>query len=143
MPDSELEAAVTMAKRYQMQQARQPQAQPEAHQAANHRQPRESMQHAQALTERITITNPQGLHMRPATLLAVTAQKFASDIWLIASGQRINGKSLWDLISLGAVHGTELIVEVVGTDAPLALAAVLHVLSTQSLDEDESLIAPG
>jgi phosphotransferase system HPr (HPr) family protein len=98
---------------------------------------------AQPLIERVTIANPQGLHLRPATILAITAQKFVSDIWLIASGQRINGKSLWELISLGAACGTELIVEVVGSDAPLALAAVVDILSTASPEEDMDSLSPG
>ena len=72
-------------------------------------------------TTKVTIENPQGLHMRPAYLFAETASKFESQIELVKDDIRINGKSVLDILTLGAAQGTEILVEAVGDDAHAAI----------------------
>lgn len=69
----------------------------------------------------VTISNPQGLHMRPAYLFAETAAKFESKIELVKEEIRIDGKSILDILTLGATQGTEVSVEATGADAQEAI----------------------
>jgi phosphocarrier protein HPr len=53
----------------------------------------------------IKVTNPSGLHMRPATELNKLASTLKSDITLIAGAKRVNPKSLLLLLSAGITCG--------------------------------------
>jgi phosphotransferase system HPr (HPr) family protein len=75
-------------------------------------------------TRIVLINNPEGLHARPAELLARTALKFQSHVELVNGSLRADAKSILHLISLGAPQGTQLIVEAVGDDAQQAVDAI-------------------
>lgn len=70
------------------------------------------------------VTNPAGLHARPADLLSQLARRFQARVEIIKDGERVDAKSIIHLLMLGAVEGTELTVEAHGIDAPAAVAAV-------------------
>jgi phosphotransferase system HPr (HPr) family protein len=89
----------------------------------------------QILQRLVVITNPQGFHMRPATAFAQLAGKFESVVTVCKGDQRINGKSPLELMFLGAEQGTELILEVSGSDAPAALEALAVLLAAASIDD--------
>lgn len=76
----------------------------------------------------VTISNPQGLHMRPAYLFAETAAKFESKIELVKEDIRIDGKSVLSILTLGATQGTEVSVEATGADASDAIATLEELL---------------
>lgn len=77
----------------------------------------------------ITISNPQGLHMRPITAFVEAAGKFQSDVYICkGSADRVNGKSAFSLLGLAAEQGTVLTVEVDGPDAQAALEALVEIL---------------
>jgi len=59
--------------------------------------------------------------MRPAYMFAETASKFACEIELIKDDVRINGKSVLDILTLGAAQGTEILLQAVGEDAMAAI----------------------
>jgi len=77
----------------------------------------------------VVIVNPQGLHMRPASAFAAMAQSFASNVSVWKGDHCVNGKSVIDLLMLAAEPGTELVVEVHGSDAQSALPALMEVLA--------------
>lgn len=54
-----------------------------------------------------------------------TAQRFASDIYLVKGEQRCNAKSIIDVIMLAAEHGTRLTVEANGDDAGEAVKSLV------------------
>ena len=89
----------------------------------------------QTLQRTVTITNPQGFHMRPATAFAQLAGKFECTVTVCKGDQRINGKSPLELMFLGAEQGTELILEVSGSDGPAALEALAELLAAPSVDD--------
>ena len=72
----------------------------------------------------LRVTNPQGLHARPAAELVKLANLFQSRIALIKQGQRVDAKSIIDLMTLAATPGTELVLEVRGSDAQAAADAI-------------------
>ena len=82
-------------------------------------------------TRTVIINNPQGLHARPAELFAKVAMQFDADIEVIKEDQRVDAKSILNILTLAVVSGTELVLEAVGHDAEAALEAL-----TQLVDDD-------
>ncbi len=70
------------------------------------------------------MSNPQGLHARPAELFVKTASQYQAKIEVIKDGQRVDGKSILSILTLAAVQGTELSLEATGPDAQQALTAL-------------------
>jgi phosphocarrier protein len=94
----------------------------------------------QFLQRTVTITNPQGLHMRPITAFVEIAGKYKSEVYLSkGDGQRINGKSPLALLGLAAENGTELILEVAGPDQEAALNALITFLTNFRTEEESEL----
>ena len=62
------------------------------------------------------LEDQNGMHARPAGMLATFAKHFESDIAVEANGKRADGKRLLSLMSLGAVCGTELCFTINGKD---------------------------
>ncbi|MBU3142061.1 HPr family phosphocarrier protein [Clostridium sp. CF012] len=79
------------------------------------------------------VSNPKGLHARPATLLVRKAASFKSDIGLEYMGKKANIKSLIGILSLGV--GPNNLVNVIanGADEKLALEEIINLIS--SLEE--------
>lgn len=72
----------------------------------------------------IEITDPLGLHFRPAGAFVRTAQQFRAAIRVVRDGRAVDGKSILDLMTLAAEFGTRLELEACGPDAEEALAAL-------------------
>ena len=92
---------------------------------------RESAIHASAavpcgetVSREVVVANSQGLHARPADMLAREARRWQSRIELVADSQRVDGKSILDVLTLAAEAGTRLVVEATGPDAREALEAI-------------------
>ena len=81
------------------------------------------------LRHRFVLTNRQGLHMRPCGALAAAAGRFQSKVTVSRPGREVDGKSILDLMTLGAPQGTEMTVEVEGPDAKDALDALQGVIA--------------
>jgi len=83
----------------------------------------------------VVVSNPLGIHARPATLLVQSAARFDADIFLSKGDiQRINGKSIMGVMMLAAEQGAEILVEVEGADAEAALEAVAELLTSSFED---------
>ena len=68
------------------------------------------------LTRKITITNPTGLHMRPAGVFAKTVLPFRSDVMLGIRGSEYNGKSMLNVLSACVKCGDEIELSINGED---------------------------
>lgn len=84
----------------------------------------------------VVLTNPTGLHARPANLFVQCALKYQAKIEIVKDSQRVDGKSILDLLMLGAQVGTELRIEATGSDAEAALDALADLVA-QKFFEDE------
>ena len=71
-----------------------------------------------------TITDPQGIHARPAGQLIQEANRFASAITLDKDGKTADAKRIFAVMSLGAKQGETLKVTVEGADEEAAAAAI-------------------
>ena len=93
----------------------------------------------------VRITNTQGLHMRPMQAFVTLASGFQSTVFVSKEkDQRVDGKSPWGLLSLGAEQGTELTLEVCGPDQKEALEALVAFLNRlPEEDEPQQTNGPG
>jgi phosphotransferase system HPr (HPr) family protein len=78
----------------------------------------------ETVSREVVVANSQGLHARPADMLAREARKWRSRIELVAEAQRVDGKSILEVLTLAAEAGTRLVVEATGPDAREALEAI-------------------
>ena len=88
------------------------------------------------LTEQITIINKLGLHARAAAKLVSTASAFSSRIRLGRDGNMVDGKSIMSVMMLAASQGTELTLEIDGSDETAALQGITDLINRR-FDEDE------
>ena len=84
----------------------------------------------ETVTGKVVITDPAGLHARPAVKLTKLAKSFASDIDIRAGedGGWINAKSPSAVMKLKARHGTTLHVRATGTDAQGGVDALVDLV---------------
>jgi phosphocarrier protein len=82
----------------------------------------------------VTVANPNGLHMRPATLFAQAARHFRSVVTVWNGDRRADGKSSLDLILLVALPGAELVLEVDGDDSADAIGPLADLLGSPGED---------
>ena len=67
-----------------------------------------------------TITDPNGIHARPAGTLVKEAGKYESDILIHFSGKEANAKKLFSVMGLGIKCSDKVIVTLSGTDENIA-----------------------
>jgi phosphoenolpyruvate-protein phosphotransferase len=83
----------------------------------------------------IAVGLPQGLHARPAALLARRAKGVAASVTLRAHGRATDARSVVGIMALGVRHGDELLIQAEGEGAQQAVAQMLDALEeAQRLD---------
>jgi phosphocarrier protein HPr len=79
----------------------------------------------------ITITDPVGLHARPAAIVVQTAGKYKARISLEHGDKRADARSIIQLLGLGVRQGSSVNIVAEGADASQALEAILLAISGQ------------
>jgi phosphotransferase system HPr (HPr) family protein len=76
-----------------------------------------------------TITDPDGIHARPAGLFVHEMQKHTSIITMSRGEQTIDGKKLFALMKMRVKQGETLVVKADGPDEEQAIEAVKSFLT--------------
>ncbi len=71
-----------------------------------------------------TVTDPLGLHARPASLLVKEAKKFESEITMIKGARKGDLKKIFTIMALGVKQGESVTVQVEGSDEEAAATMV-------------------
>lgn len=80
------------------------------------------------VTQRITIKNPTGLHLRPAGLFCKTAVQFKSKITFQHKDTTANAKSVLSVLGACIKAGDEIEIICEGEDEEKALVAMLEII---------------
>jgi phosphotransferase system HPr (HPr) family protein len=88
------------------------------------------------ISEQTRIINRLGLHARAAACFVKLAASFDSDIFLVYGEQSVNGKSIMGIMMLAASQGTDILIEVTGTDEIEAAEALVNLINNR-FGEDE------
>jgi len=83
------------------------------------------------LEQEFIVANKLGIHARVAAQIVKVANQFESEIWISKSGNRVNGKSILDLLTLVCPHGSKVLIHACGPDAPDALSALEALFQTK------------
>ncbi|GHV84731.1 phosphocarrier protein HPr [Spirochaetia bacterium] len=83
----------------------------------------------------VKVINRAGVHARPSALLVQAAKDFECDIFLERDNDRINGKSIMGIITLGAAYGSEILIIADGKDEEKAVEALAHLFETKFEEE--------
>lgn len=84
---------------------------------------------------KLKILHPEGLHARPASKFVDTAQEFQSEITVSFSGERVNAKSILNVLSLGVEQGDEISIRAEGSDSEAAIGALTELIESDFGDE--------
>ena len=89
------------------------------------------------LRETVVVSNPQGLHARPADMFVKLASRFESMVKVVKGNERVDGKSILAILTLGAERGTEIAIEATGPDATDALQALVDLVKDGFVEDQE------
>lgn len=77
-------------------------------------------------TQQVVVVNPNGMHARPASMFVKLAAQFESQIAVTKHAQRVDGKSILDILTLAADTGCHLTIEARGRDAAEAVETLVR-----------------
>ena len=77
-----------------------------------------------------TITDPEGIHARPAGELVKKSNEFKSNITVTKDGRTVDAKRIFGVMSLKAKQGEEIIINAEGEDEQKAIEAISDFLGS-------------
>ena len=83
----------------------------------------------------VMVINRAGVHARPAAKLVQLANQFTSDVTIECNGDRVNGKSIMGIITLGAGYRTMLTIITEGGDEAAASDALAGLVEGKFEDD--------
>jgi phosphotransferase system HPr (HPr) family protein len=84
----------------------------------------------------VTVANPDGLHIRAASLVAKLTGEGPAKVELVKGSQRVDATNVLQILSLCALEGDQLLLEATGQDADAALDALAELFESK-FDEDK------
>lgn len=82
------------------------------------------------VSKKLTLTNAQGFHMRPASVFSTAMGKYACEITIKFNGNDYNGKSLLNIIAACIKCGSEIEIVCDGVDENEALAEAVKLIES-------------
>ena len=83
------------------------------------------------ISRKITIRNPEGLHMRPAAVFAEEMGKYECEITIISDNDEVNAKSILSIMTAHIKCGTEIDLKCNGTDETEAMDRAVSLISSE------------
>ena len=71
-----------------------------------------------------TITDPEGIHARPAGVLVKEAAKFTSKVTIAKDEKEVDAKRILGVMGLGVKCGQEIVLKTEGEDEDAAIEAL-------------------
>jgi len=85
------------------------------------------------ISKEIILKNEEGLHARPATEIAKTANQYRCNVKFDVQGKEYNAKSVLNIMSAGIKNNTEIKIICDGEDEEKALTQILETFKNNSL----------
>ena len=82
------------------------------------------------VSQKITVTNEQGMHMRPASVFSQAMTPFASSVKIVFNDKTFDAKSVMMLMSACIKCGAEIEVQCDGADEQEALAKAIELIES-------------
>ena len=81
------------------------------------------------ITKDIVVKNAQGLHARPAAMFVQIASRYNSEVTIQKDGEKVNGKSIMGILTLGVQPGVTLTLDIDGEDADKVIVELEELLT--------------
>ena len=85
------------------------------------------------IKKEVIIKNSQGLHARPAAMFVQIAAKYNAHVNIQKGDEKVNGKSIMGILTLGAQHNSKVILEADGDDAEAMLNDLEKLLTSEAV----------
>ena len=82
------------------------------------------------VSQKVTVTNPSGIHARPASNLCKVAGSCRCDDFLVVGDKKVQAKSVLNLMAAAIKTGTEVVVECDGEGEEEALKKVVEAIES-------------
>ena len=82
------------------------------------------------VTEKVTVVNKAGFHMRPASLFVQAMAKYKSDITILYNGKNVDGKSIMSVMAACMKQGAELEIRCSGEDEEAMLREAVGLVNS-------------
>jgi phosphocarrier protein len=89
------------------------------------------------VSDKVRITNKLGLHARPAMMFVQAAARYRATITVVRvdDSQRVDGKSIMEMMMLAATSGTEILITASGEDADQAVVELVALVKSRFGEE--------
>jgi len=82
-------------------------------------------------TRTVTVANPDGLHLRAATMIADLVRRHRAEVKVVKGSDRVNATDVLQVISLATFAGEELLLEATGENAEAVLDMLAELFANQ------------
>ncbi len=82
------------------------------------------------VSKTITVKNKMGFHMRPANVFVTAMSKYSSNVNILFNGNKINGKSVMNIMAACIKTGCEITVECDGADETEMLNEAIEIIDS-------------
>lgn len=86
------------------------------------------------IVKEVTVCNKQGLHARPAALFVQIASRYNSNVTIARGNEKVNGKSIMGILTLGVQPGVTIVLEVDGDDAEEVSEKLVELLTRDVIE---------
>jgi phosphocarrier protein len=86
------------------------------------------------IVKEVAVRNAQGLHARPAAMFVQIASRYNSSVTIYREEEKINGKSIMGILTLGIQPGTVVKLEIDGEDAQEVLDELAELLNREVIE---------
>ena len=88
------------------------------------------------VSEKLTVTNQMGFHMRPANVFVSAMAKYKSEVLIEFNGKEVNGKSIMNIMAACIKCGSESEIRCIGEDEADALKEAVELVKSGLGDEN-------
>ncbi len=82
------------------------------------------------VSAKVTLKNPQGMHMRPAQLFVNTVAPFHCDVTILHNGNAVNARSIMNLMAACIKCGSEVEIQCSGEQEQACLDAAVALVES-------------
>lgn len=82
------------------------------------------------VSKELKITNSQGFHMRPASVLAAAMGKYSADVKIVVNDMEVNAKSVMNLIAACIKFGADIKIVCEGEDEEDAMKEAVSLIES-------------
>lgn len=83
-----------------------------------------------SVRESVVVEGENGLHMIPCSRIAHAAREAEAEIRVLKDDVIVDARNVTELLTLGAVQGTSLVLEAHGVDAAAAVQRIVELFRT-------------